>query len=619
LLEVDFRDGIAKVVTWETRQKLKLRTPAVLFLTSARAAPFPEAEAIVVGHGAPISEAKDTPVLIDGEVAGVDIPSGSSCPSYLADFIKDPSGALGKDGRIMQVGPRPPEKVPDTVEVVVAGNIAGLLGDTKRLVPYMTALRRTVGYSRLVYAPNAGEPAHMALLAYLGVDLFGSIPLALAARQGTLLFPDGKYGADEAWKAHLCHCPSCIVYAKEKGGPGAVPEESYRAALMHNYHIALQECRMVRHAISRSTIRELVEARVRSEPWLVASLRELDLRHYDSIERYLPVSKPFLMACSRESLHRPEVVRFQRRFREWYARPPSTTILLLLPCSARKPYSRSPTHRAIGAAVEACKAPHRVHKVVVTSPLGIVPMELEQFYPANCYDIAVTGDWDTPEIKTIKDGLDLLIKRGHYSAVVSYLGSMPFIAEVLEANRRTMMLTPQDPRRREDLASLTSALDGMLEVIGPVGDQGKRNAAQRRRGEDFAAFARFQFGPGAEALVDKVSFSSGHLKLFKDGKQTGTLNEERGLISLTLEGGEIIKGLKRHIVEIEDFEPTGTIFVVGVKGATEDIRPGDDVVVVRNGELAGVGVAVMGGPEMNERRAGRRGAAVEIRHRRKAA
>jgi archaeosine synthase len=617
LLEVGFRDGLAKVVTWEPQAKLRLKTPAVLFLASERITVFPEAEALVLSKCAPLVEAGKIPVFSDGVTDVSDIPAGSSCPSYLEEFVKDPSGPLGKDGRFMIVGPKPPDKVPDTVDVVVAGNIAGMLGDPKRLVPYMTALRRAVGYSRLIYAPNAGEPAHIALLAYLGVDLFGTIPLAVAARQGYLLFTEGKHPADEAWKAGLCHCPACTARSKVTIDPANQPEADYKWALLHNNHIAIQESKTVRHAITMSNIRELVEARVRSEPWLVAALRELDLRHYDTVERYLPMSKPFCIATSRESLHRPEVARFQKRVREWYARPPLTKILLLLPCSARKPYSRSPTHRAISTAVEACKAPHMVHKVVVTSPLGIVPMDIEQFYPANCYDIAVTGDWDTPEIKMIKEGLDILLRTGNYSGVVSYIGSMPFINEVLEYHKRLMILTPQDPRRKEDLEILTSTLDGMIEAIGPVEDRGKGSPAQRRRGEDYAALARFQFGPGAEALVDKVAFSGGHLKLFKDGKQTGTINEERGMVALTMDGGQIIKGLGRYQVEIEDFEPSGSIFAVGVKNATKEIRPEDEVVVIRKGELAGVGVAVMSGHEMMEKRKGLRGAAVELRHRRK--
>jgi len=617
LLEVGFRDGLAKVVTWEPQAKLRLRTPAVLFLASGRIPLFSEAEALVLSKGAPLVEAGGVPVLSDGESEQSDIPEGSSCPFYLEEFVKDTLGPLGKDGRFMVVGPRPPEKVPDTVDVVIAGNIAGMLGDPKRLVPYLTALRRAAGYSRLIYAPNAGEPSHIALLAYLGVDLFGSIPLAFAARQGYLLFTDGKYPAAEAWKAGLCHCPACTARSKEKVDPAAQPEADYKWALLHNNHIALQETKTVRHAISMSGIRELVEARVRSEPWLVASLRELDLRHYDTVERYMPITKPFLIATSRESLHRPEVARFQWRVREWYARPPTARILLLLPCSARKPYSRSPTHRAISMAVEACKAPHLIHKVVVTSPLGIVPMDLEQFYPANCYDIAVTGDWDTPEIKMIKEGLDLLVKKGQYDGVIAYIGGMTFINEILEDHKRLKILTPQDPRRKEDLETLTSALDGMIEAIGPVENNGKGSPDRRRRGEDYAAFARFQFGPGAEALVDHVAFSNGHLKLFKDGKQTGTLNEERGMVGLTMDGGQIIKGLGRYQVEIEDFEPSGSVFAVGVKSATEEIRPGDEVVVIRKGDLAGVGVAVMSGPEMMERRKGLRGAAVELRHRHK--
>jgi len=611
LLEVDIRDGLAKVVSWEPQTKLKVRTPAVLFLVTDRVPLFLGAETLILGHGAPLVEASGIPVLTDGEGKDPDIPAGFSCPSYLGDFVKDPDGPLGKDGRFMLVGPKLPEKVPDTVEVVVAGNIAELLGDPKRLVPYMAALKRAVGYSRLVYAPGVGEPAHIALLSYLGVDLFGSIPLVLAARQGELLFTDGKHPTQEAWKAGLCHCPACTARSGRKDGPAPVPEEEYRSALTHNYHIAIQETKTIRHAITTMTLRELVEARVRSEPWLVASLRELDLRHHDTIERYLPISKPFLIACSRESLHRPEVIRFQQRLKERYARPAPATVLLLLPCSARKPYSRSPTHRAISMAVDLCKAPYMVHKVVLTSPLGVVPMELEQFYPANCYDIAVTGDWDLPEIKMIQDGLDHLLSVGNYSAVVSYIGGMPFIDELVKRHQLSQVLKPEDPRKKDELKALTSTLNEMFDAIKTPAEG---NAAIRRA-KDLGAFARFQFGPGAEVLVDRAAFNGGHLKLYKGGRHTGTMIEERGLISLTLEGGEILKGLGRYIVEIEDFEPTGTIFAVGIKGATDDIRPGDDVVVLRKGALAGVGVAEMGGPEMAEKRAGRRGAAVDLRHR----
>ena len=33
------------------------------------------------------------------------------------------------------------------------------------------------------------------------------------------------------------------------------------------------------------------------------------------------------------------------------------------------------------------------HEVIVTSPLGLVPRDLEEVWPAGYYDIPVTGDW----------------------------------------------------------------------------------------------------------------------------------------------------------------------------------------------------------------------------------
>ena len=70
-------------------------------------------------------------------------------------------------------------------------------------------------------------------------------------------------------------------------------------------------------------------------------------------------------------------------------------VLILLPCSARKPYSSSRSHKAFRRAINHSSA----HEVVVTSPLGLVPRDLEEVWPAGHYDIPVTGDWTLDEIE----------------------------------------------------------------------------------------------------------------------------------------------------------------------------------------------------------------------------
>ena len=56
--------------------------------------------------------------------------------------------------------------------------------------------------------------------------------------------------------------------------------------------------------------------------------------------------------------------------------PTRTDTVVLLPCSARKPYSLSRSHALFAGAVR-----DRAHELIVTSPLGIVPRELEPLLP----------------------------------------------------------------------------------------------------------------------------------------------------------------------------------------------------------------------------------------------
>lgn len=62
-----------------------------------------------------------------------------------------------------------------------------------------------------------------------------------------------------------------------------------------------------------------------------------------------------------------------------------------------------------------------VHEVIITSPLGIVPKELDIFYPANSYDIPVTGEWKCEEKNIIRDMIGALISQG-YEKIICHLG-----------------------------------------------------------------------------------------------------------------------------------------------------------------------------------------------------
>jgi len=158
----------------------------------------------------------------------------------------------------------------------------------------LVRLKEAAGYSRLVYAPGLGDPSHIALLSYCGIDFFDSSPLVAAARSGIRLFAGWKMEGSEKG---ACHCPAC-----ERD------ETDFRALYEHNCFAALSEVRTVRHAIRKGRLRELVESRL-SEPWLVSLLRHMDLRHGAMSERFAPIARPEssggIMALSKSSLARP--------------------------------------------------------------------------------------------------------------------------------------------------------------------------------------------------------------------------------------------------------------------------------------------------------------------------
>jgi archaeosine synthase len=474
---------------------------------------------------------------------------------------------------------------------VVLDDIAHKLLDSRAFADAVDEIKSGESLVRPAFCPASALVHRLAFLAYCGFDVFDTIALVAASQSGLYLTNSGALPARDVDEPP-CSCRHCA-----EGPPDG------KDLLSHNIAAAEAELRLVRHHISEGRLRELVESRVRSEPWQVQCLRLLDLDHHRVQEMHAAVKGSPFIAASKESLHRPDVTRWRSRLVERYAKPDSARILLLLPCSARKPYSLSASHRRFRDAVFASGTAGIVQEMIVTSPLGLVPRELELFYPAKDYDIPVTGHWDMDESKMVQEMVRWLIETQAYDAVISHLGDEREV--VNEVMQDAIDTSGGSPGSRPSLERLEST----LRELG----QSERPRRREREVDNLRSIARYQFGPeGASLLSDaNVTGRWPNVKIVRGSDQLGMLTGDRGMISLTISGGALLSSRNSYCVEIDDFRVKGNLFAVGVEDADEMIRIGDDVVVRHGSDVRAVGVARMSAAEM---KLAERGEAVHIRH-----
>lgn len=604
MFEVIKRQGLARIGKWLLDdQNKEIKTPNILFITDDRIKAPDEAEMLISNKK--ISSQKPHLISTDSLFLGQehDITNYTVSPSVFYPpsqvDLNTHAATINKENfssKAFLVAVKD-DAISNAVEgieaeVYLLANALHLVNRPKSFVHTLVTLRKCIGYQRMIYTPGLGSPNHIALMVYCGIDLFDSVPLILNARQGNFLTPQGKVHKNEI-EEDFCYCPSCVKGKRE-----------YDSILAHNYFASLSELKMVRNAIHKGNLRELAESRMRTEPWMVSVLRTLDSQYYSFQEEKASVTGRQFIAASNESLSRPEIVRFRERLKDRYKKPPHKKVILLLPCSAKKPYSFSKTHKYLRKAVSESGNRSVVHEVVITSPLGVVPRELELFYPAQQYDIPVTRTWSKDETAMIGEGITEFLKNNEYEDIVVHLPSdYAFVKDFIDEFTDTSSDNPTSP---SSLKKLQEVLSGLVDPYENVGRQIELR-------ENMMSFARFQFKDAGEALVNDAVIKGRYpnMRIIKDGTQIGMLVGERGLISLTLEGGRILAKENAYWVRIHDFTPKGSIFAVGVADSDKNIRIGDDVVVLRGDELIGVGTAVMNPEEMVE---SKRGEAVKIRH-----
>ena len=598
--EIHERDGAARL--GELRLADPIRTPALV-------------DDVLEDAGSRWSEDRELPNGGDGNGAGPagtdealtilphrGFPAGTD-PEVQSSFQPDypdvdfPSAAVVHQDTAADLGQ----------DAYVLSSAQGIVGHAAAFVDAIIATREAIQPDSALYLPGVSTPGNVATLAYAGVDCFDTDRAVIRGTQGRYLTADG-----ETWLEDLdesdelpCACPACQQPAGEFDREDCVA---------HNVATLRAEIARVRAKIRTGSLRDYIEGQARHEQWHTATFRRLDQQWAYLEERTPLVRRGEITAATEDTLRRVEIQRYADRVTSRYSPRFDDYPLVLVPCSASKPYSDSQSHRQFHDAID-----FRGHVVSITSPIGVVPAELELTYPAQHYDSVVTGEWSATEIEFVANVLAAYLERADYPRIVAHLPEdyRPIVERAISALGGEEAAIPVEytvadhPTTEESLGNLDAALDGELRY-----SKGQRYRSIVR------GIADYMLGDGAgDAVFEDVTVHGRYPKLQVDRADAAERSEEGqlaavvpqyGTLAFTLEGARewVDSDAPVKRVEIDEFVPHGSALAPGVVDADGEIRPGDEVVV--EGPIAfGVGRAVMSGPEMAW---STRGVAVDVRH-----
>lgn len=330
-------------------------------------------------------------------------------------------------------------------------------------------------------------------------------------------------------------------------------------------------------------------------------LTVLDKRKKEFFNRYLSLRKDevhdFIGA---ESLRRPIVSFYRKKITENYV-PPEVEVVLFLPCSARKPYSDSPSHKQFLKAIRSGTGSARckIHEVMVTSPFGIIPRELEATPPAVNYEITVTGHWSEREINYTEDLVKEYIQKQRKQTedlkIIVHLegGYLKAVRRALEKQGIEYTLTAKGhPRHQSSLHSLKDALKGAV-VKGVEQEEWVHKSAEKVR-----AFLSYQFTPkiARELTRDRKAVGKPRTKRWRI-PQVVTFDPTTGFFLPQLKGGEILSQFNKWIAKLRKKPQERVLKGSLIKEVKGDIHIGEIFVGSMDGPIL-VGQALVPGMKM---------------------
>jgi len=262
--------------------------------------------------------------------------------------------------------------------------------------------------------------------------------------------------------------------------------------------------------------------------------------------------------------------------------------MILLPCSARKPYRLSKTHtqfiRAIGST--AC------HEVMVTSPLGLVPRDLEDVWPASHYDIPVTGDWSEDERLRVQRMIEAMVQRNGYRRIINHTDTDLSFLNVEVVNTRQ----GQGSTHHESLERLNAAVKDAIQTYALTN---QKNSLRLK--SVYKSVARKTMLNDEWLNEIDVRGKLPRWRLEHKGTQVAVWSIDRNAFSFSRAAIDVLHEHRslRCIHLHDDVTWQGDVFSHLVDNVDSGVRTGEDLLVMQGGQPVGLARAVAPGWEWN--------------------
>lgn len=500
----------------------------------------------------------------------------------------------------------------ENVRILNLMDFFDVVSNYRKIIELILQIKQELNNNLVLIASGRIIPKFYPILVYLGIDLIDcSYLLYLSAEN----FYDTIEYLLPIYKVKYlpCNCYACRgrlkVLLKSK-----YSDEKVEQLVLHNLISAKSYMNKIKQYLKGEDFRAFVEKSSFDDINIISMLKILDKYYFNAIRFETPLTQKNLkIQCfGPSSYYRPDFQEFRERVINNFEPEPWTKLIILLPCSATKPYSESKSHKLFHSVIRKFPDFPDFQEIVVTSPLGAIPRQLENVYPANCYDISVTGDWNEEEIDIAANMLIEIVKKYDINIpIICHFeedGYRKIVNKVIPKVKNNLIFTnvQENLTSSKSLESLKNLIEKYKDHFIPKDSFPKNKDFLKSWHRKLIKVMDYQFGKGSgmEFTKSGIRIKRNRKGIILDvyelqtNKFLGRFLKDTGQIELSLNGANIIyrfENFSNSLIFDGDNISGNTLFRPGVIDYSPDLIPNNYAFVLnksRNKILAVVKMLV---------------------------